>query len=186
MGRVRLLLKKRGNRWTGSGFLGSVGEGLIFASLILAGGGALIIWLASRLVPIPGLSELSYGSGTAFALVIVLASLLLIGLGGLGWTVFRLGTSQERRSAMATACACSWHRHRRLFRRHSEYPTIPRNEHLLSQPGSVLAIRLPLRDQPTWSLLGCFLVLPDVERLGGRGRFHVAPQPVAWARFGGF
>ena len=91
--------KKRGHRRTGSQLAGSVGEGVIFASLLLVGSFALIALITSRVVDIPGISTLNTGSGLWLS-VIGLTSLILIGAGGVIWTLLSAGTSAERRKSI--------------------------------------------------------------------------------------
>jgi len=150
--------KKRGHRRTGSQVAGSVGEGLMFAALLLSGSFALIALLTSRIIEIPGVSTLTTGSGLWLS-VLVLASLILIGAGGLVWTVLQAGTSAERRNAIASRAADIDLLSNRLPEAR-DYPAIPRNENLVNSPGVRLTHRLPCSTSSTWSLLAlAFLCL---------------------------
>ena len=132
--------KKRGHRRTGSALAGSVGEGVVFASMWLVGSFALIALVTSRIVDIPGLSSLNAGSGLWLS-VIVLASLILIGAGGAIWTFVSAGTSTERRRAITDKADIELRS--QLFPDAKKYPSIPHNENLFNSPGIHLAYRLP-------------------------------------------
>ncbi len=143
--------KKRGHRRTGSQVAGSVGEGALFAGLMLGGSAALIGLVTSRLIAIPGLSSLNTGSGLWLS-VVVLASLVLTGTGGLIWTVVHARTSAERRTAIAGRAADLDPLSGGLPLP-NDYPAIPRGETLFDSPGVRLRYRLPCSTSPTWSLL---------------------------------
>ena len=149
--RFQLWQKKRGHRRTGSRLAASVGEGLLFACLLLLGSFALMALVTSRMIDIPGVSTLTTGSGLWLS-VIVLASLILIGGGGLLWTLLHLGTSAERRRAIASRAA-ELELLTQGLPRSGDYPTIPRSEPLIDSPGVHLRYRLPSSTAPTWSLL---------------------------------
>ncbi len=149
--RFQLWQKKRGHRRTGSRIAGSVGEGLLFASMLLGGSFALIALTTSRLVNIPGVSSLNTGSGLWLS-VIVLTSFVLIGAGGLLWNLLTAGTSAERRKALASKAA-ELELLRPQFPDAKDFPTIPLNENLFNSPGVHLTYRLPCSTTPTWNLL---------------------------------
>jgi hypothetical protein len=142
---------------------GNVGEGVAFSGLLLLGACSLVTLTASRFIYIPWLSEQRLTTGVAIAVVVVLASSLLIGIGGLIWIFFRLGVSAERRSAMAQQ-APQLKPPSGFYPPPRDYPTLPRNEELANSPGVHLSFRLPQRSVPTWSVFaaGTFSVMWDV------------------------
>ena len=68
------------------------------------------------------------------------------------WTLFRAGTSQERRKAI-TRKAADIELLSGSFPDAHEFPTIPRSENLFNSPGTHLSYRLPCSTSPTWRLL---------------------------------
>lgn len=190
MGKVRLLLKKRGHRWTGSRILGNVGEGAVFVALLLIGSCSLITLGASRLVYIPWFSDQTLSSGVAVTVILILASLIVIGIGGLIWTALRLSTSVERRSALSRKTP-QLQPGSEFYPPARDYPTIPRNENLVNSQGVHLAYRLPSRSPLTWSLLAAltfslmwsalftvFAVTLVTQFLGGKFLWYLAPVVV--------
>jgi hypothetical protein len=75
-----------------------------------------------------------------------------MGGGGLIWTALRVGTSAERRGAMARQ-ASELDLVHEAVPRHKHYPTIPPFEGLTNSPGVELAYRLPPAQSPGWRLL---------------------------------
>jgi hypothetical protein len=142
--------KKRGQRSTVSSKVGSVGEGLLFAGLLLGGSFAFIVLITSRSVDIPGFSSRTAGTGLWLS-VLVLISLILIGGGGLIWTLLCVGTSVERRKALTSIAEQEIRASRMPVAR--EFPTIPHNSNLVNSPGIHLAYRLPCSTSTTWNLL---------------------------------
>jgi hypothetical protein len=146
----RFVEKKRGRRRTGSNWVGSHGEAIFCASLFLLGTLLLSVIVGTQIMrPEPG--RLALGVGW-WLLVLVTASSTVIGGGGLIWTVLRIGTSIERRSALARQAAESDIVHSAVGRPRN-YPTLPAFHGLVDSPGIELAYRLPSSQTPGWRLL---------------------------------
>ena len=83
--------------------------------------------------------------------MIVPASFILIGGGGLFYRVFAAGKSAERRADLVRRAATLG-----PFdgngRSKSEFPGIPVGKNITNSPGTKLAFRLPLADSSTWTL----------------------------------
>ena len=176
----RLLEKKRGQRRTGSNLIGSVGEALFCGSLFLLGILSLTALIASQVAhPDPGSFAIGVGR---WLLILVMASFVIMGGGGLIWTVLRVGTSAERRGAMARQAADMDLVTGSGPPRPRNYPTVPSFAGLTNSPGIELAYRLPPAESPGWRLLAttifallwngvaCVLLVWAV-------RSHVAFQP---------
>ena len=146
----RLLEKKRGQRRTGSNLLGSVGEALFCGSLFLLGVLSLSATLASQLRH-PDPTSFALGVG-GWLIVLVMSAFVIVGGGGLIWTVLRVGTSAERRSAMARR-ASEIDLTNDVAPRPKNYPTVPSYAGLINSPGIDLAYRLPPSKSPGWRLL---------------------------------
>lgn len=146
----RLLEKKRGARRTGSNLVGTVGEALFFGAMFLLGALALSAIIASQVNhPEPA----SYAIGLGFWLVVlVLGSFTAIGGGGLIWTVLHIGTSAERRNALARQAANLDLLHQAIPHPR-DYPTLPTHDGITNSPGIELAYRLPPSQSPGWRLL---------------------------------
>jgi hypothetical protein len=151
----RIWGKKRGDRRTGSKLLGSVGEALFFAVLFVLGSCALIALVTSYLTRAEDLQPYSSGRGL-WLLVAVLVSLVLIGAVGLIYDILQVGTSAERRSALAKK-ASSIDLLSDAFPSAKDFPTIPRDENLRNSPGVTLAYRLPIARSPAWKLVAAAL-----------------------------
>ena len=86
-----------------------------------------------------------------YLILFVLASFALIGVGGVIYTVLQLGTSAERRAALARNAA-----NLDLIREASlspfDFPTVPRDTDLTNSPGVTLAYRLPVATSPAWKV----------------------------------
>lgn len=156
--RFRLWQKKRGDRRTGSRLLGNLGEILFFAIVFLLGAVSMTgLFVAQFNVSTAQDIRLGFGF---WVMVLVLASFLLIGGGGFLYALLEVGTSAERRSALARRAA-----NLDLLseaRRHSlEYPTLPSDHDLVNSPGIKLAYRLPTTQSPLWQLsaAGIFCLL---------------------------
>lgn len=146
----RIVEKKRGGRRTGSNWLGSVGEAVFCASLFLLGSLLLSLLVGTHLVrPDPG--KFAFGVG-GWLLVLVTASSIVLGGGGLIWAVLGIGTSIERRSAMARQAVDHDIVHSALPRARN-FPTLPAFDGLIDSPGIELAYRLPSSQTPAWQLL---------------------------------
>jgi hypothetical protein len=145
----RLWEKKRGDRRTGSEFVGGLGEGLFFGVLFLLGSLSLAYLVASRFL---GAAPPLYQPGFGFWLmVLVMISFMLIGGTGVVYTVLQVGTSAERRSAMARRAA-DIDLISEAMPSCREYPTIPRDANLTNSPGIRLAYRLPVTHAGPWVL----------------------------------
>jgi hypothetical protein len=145
----RFLEKKRGRRRTGSNLLGSVGEAVFCGTLFLLGTLSLSALIANQVLqPDPGSFALGVGR---WLLIMVMASLVILGGGGLIWTVLRVGTSAERRNVMARQASDI-----DLMPeapRPRNYPTLPPYDGLTNSPGIELSYRLPPTQSPGWRLL---------------------------------
>ncbi len=146
----RFVEKKRGARRTGSNLIGSLGEAIFCGSLFLLGTLLLSVIIATQLVQ-PQPEQFAFGLGR-WLLILVTASSIVLGGGGLIWTVLRVGTSVERRSAMASQAAESDIVNAALPRSRS-FPTLPSLDGLTNSPGVELAYRLPSAQTPGWRLL---------------------------------
>ena len=145
----RLWEKKRGDRRTGSQFVGGLGEALFFAVLFLLGSLSLAYLVAAHFV---GTAAPVYKPGFGFwVMVLVMVSFMLIGGGGVIYAVLQVGTSAERRSAMAQRAA-DMNPISETLPAHREYPTIPRDANLTNSPGVRLAFRLPVTHAGPWVL----------------------------------
>ena len=99
-----------------------------------------------------------YRPGLGFWLVIlVFASLILIGGFGVLLSVANVGTSPERRSAMVRQ-ATDIELLREATPSPHDFPTIPRDVRLTDSPGVILAYRLPAVGQSAWKLAAVALV----------------------------
>jgi hypothetical protein len=146
----RFVEKKRGGRRTGSNLVGSLGEAIFFGSLFLLGTLSLSVLVANQLLePDPGSFSLGVGR---WLFILLMGSLVVIGGGGLIWTALRVGTSAERRSAMARQAADIDIVHEAIPQPRN-YPTIPPLDGLTNSPGIDLAYRLPPAETPGWRLL---------------------------------
>ena len=79
-------------------------------------------------------------------------SFIVIGAGGLIYTVFRWGKSAERRAALAHRAA-----ERDIFGGRSgdpQYPFVPQGADLTNSPGTKLKFRLPMANSPGWAVFG--------------------------------
>lgn len=94
----------------------------------------------------------AYGLWVIF---LVLISLIVIGGIGLIYTLLLMGTSVERRSAMANRAKTL--ELLREARPASTYPSIPNDANLTNSPGVRLAFRLPIEVSPGWWLLATFI-----------------------------
>jgi hypothetical protein len=146
----RFVEKKRGERRTGSNLVGSFGEAIFCSTLFLLGTLLLGVILSTQVVQ-PDASQFKFGYGR-WLVVLVGASSVVLGGVGLIWTVLRVGTSIERRSAMARTAAESDFVHAAAPRPRN-YPTMPPFDGLTNSPGIELAYRLPASQTPGWRLL---------------------------------
>ena len=146
----RFVEKKRGDRRTGSNWLGGLGEAVFFASLFLLGTLLLSVLLGTHMVrPDPDRFALGVGG---WLLVLVTASSIVLGGGGLIWAVLGIGTSVERRHALARHAVDS-DIVRSAVPQSRHYPTLPAFDGLIDSPGIELSYRLPSSQTPAWQLL---------------------------------
>ncbi len=143
----RLWEKKRGDRRTGSPLMGTAGEAIFFAALFLFGSLALAVLVLARPQILVG------QSGTVWLVGIVLASLIFIGLGGFVYTLLLVGTTAERRRALAKR-ATNIDLLADALPSPRDFPTVPRDVNLTNSPGIQLAYRLPIARSPGWQVLG--------------------------------
>lgn len=145
----RLWEKKRGDRRTGSQFVGGLGEALFFGVLFLLGALSLAYLAVSRVVSVtPQLYEPGFGF---WLMVLVMVSFTLLGGSGVVYTVLQVGTSAERRSAMARRAADIDLLGEGVASDH-EFPGIPPDANLTNSPGIRLAYRLPVTHSGPWIL----------------------------------
>jgi len=90
-------------------------------------------------------------SGWLYLLLLIPTSFIVIGIGGLVYTILHWGTSAERRAVIAQQRA-----QKDLFEAADPtdrtFPTIPDDENLTNSPGIRLAYRLPIAMAPGWAL----------------------------------
>jgi len=146
----RFVEKKRGQRRTGSNLVGSLGEAVFYGTLFVLGALSLSALLANQLLdPDPGAFAIGVGK---WLFLLLMASFVLLGGGGLIWAVLRIGISAERRSALANR-AVDLDLVRQTVPRPRNYPTVPPFDGLVNSPGIELAYRLPPTHSPGWQLL---------------------------------
>lgn len=175
----RFVEKKRGERRTGSNLVGSVGEAAFWGAMFLLGTLSLSTLVATEVMSYhPDSFALGLGR---WLLILVMASFVLMGGGGLIWSALRVGTSAERRNVMARQATDIDFIHEAVPRPRN-YPTLPTFDGLTNSPGVDLAFRLPPTQSPGWRLLattifallwngvGCVLTVWAI-------RSHVAGQP---------
>lgn len=102
-------------------------------------------------------------------------SFIVIGGGGLAFSLLNAGKSAERRAVMAQR-ATQIDLFDEMAETRREFPHVPRDTNLTNSPGTTLAYRLPLDSTPTWALLtglgaaatalcvGIFFVLLAIRR----------------------
>jgi hypothetical protein len=145
----RLWEKKRGDRRTGSEFVGGLGEALFFGVLFLLGALSLAYVAVAHVASVtPQLYQPGFGF---WLMVLVMISFTLLGGSGVVFTVLQVGTSAERRSAM-TSRAAGLDLISEALPSDREYPTIPRDANLTNSPGIRLAYRLPVTHSGPWIL----------------------------------
>jgi hypothetical protein len=174
----RFVEKKRGRRRTGSNVVGGVGEAAFFGGLFLMGTLSLSALIANQILePDPGSFALGVGR---WLLIIVMASLVVIGGASLIRTVLRVGTSAERRNVMVRQAADIDLAPESP--RPRNFPTLPPFEGLTNSPGTELSYRLPPTQSPGWRLLATTIFmmlwvsvvcLLTVVAISG----HIARQP---------
>lgn len=146
----RLWEKKRGERRTGSRLLGGLGEALFSGALFVLGCASLTSVVASLWRPGAEGDMLTPGFGFWVA-VLVSGSLVVIGGLGAVYTVLQVGTSPERRAAIARRAEQMDILHEAPLQR-DQFPTVPHDANLTNSPGTVLAFRLPTTHNSAWRL----------------------------------
>ncbi|MGE0758426.1 MAG: hypothetical protein AB7F89_02205 [Pirellulaceae bacterium] len=175
----RLWVKKRGDRRTGSRLAGGLGEAVFFGLMFLLGSASLAGLITDQVLH-AGASFVSPGFGF-WVLVLALSSFILIGGGGVVYTVMHVGTSAERRSALARQAAkINPLQDFRSLR--DAFPHIPVGENLINSPGVTLAYRLPVAQSPAGRLFAAmvlFLVLTGITSVLGMiaVQEHLAARP---------
>ncbi|MBX3411818.1 MAG: DUF3592 domain-containing protein [Pirellulales bacterium] len=92
-----------------------------------------------------------YSWGSWLMLLLPL-SFVVVGGGGLAYTLLNAGKSAERRAAPGRISS-SLDFLDTLRDTASDYPFVPRDTNLTNSPGTTLAFRLPLETAPTWALV---------------------------------
>jgi hypothetical protein len=154
--RFRIWEKKRGDRRTGSPLVGTAGEAAFFGALLLFGS----IALAALLTPQRLTADDDAWTVWIWVVGIVLTSLICIGLGGFVYTLLLVGTTAERRRALAKR-ATDIDLLAEALPSPRMYPSVPRDVNLTNSPGIKLAYRLPITRSPSWKLftVGMFSLL---------------------------
>jgi hypothetical protein len=154
--RFRLWEKKRGNRRTGSKLWGSAGEALFFAALFLFGS----ISLTALVTTETSVDAWASWESWLWLVGLVLVSLVFIGAGGTIWSILMVGTTAERRRALAKR-ATDIDLLTDSLPSPREFPNVPRDVNLRNSPGIKLSYRLPITPSPGWKLLavGVFSLL---------------------------
>jgi hypothetical protein len=145
--RFRIWEKKRGDRRTGSPLVGTAGEAAFFGALFLFGSIALAALLTTR----PLTADNDARTVWVWVVGFVLCSLIVVGLVGFVYTLLLVGTTAERRRALAKRATdidllAEALPSPRLF------PNVPRDVNLTNSPGIKLAYRLPITRSPSWKL----------------------------------
>jgi hypothetical protein len=113
--------------------------------------------------PDPGSFALGVGRWLG---ILVMASFVIIGGGGLIWAVLRIGTSAERRGALARQ-ASEIDLVQDAAPRPKHLPAIPSYEGLTNSPGVELAYRLPPSQSPGWRLMATTIFAWSWLAVGG-------------------
>jgi hypothetical protein len=144
--RLRLFVKKRGTRRTGTRWAGKVAEGILFA--VLLGIGAFALY---RLIAYVSITE-GAGWWPWFAMVIP-AALIVFGTVELLRLLWQSSASTERRAA-AVQKATDWELPGADSRlKGPSLPAVPAIDAVTDSPGVRLAHRLPMDAASNWVLL---------------------------------
>jgi len=141
--------KKRGTRRTGSKLVGTVGEVVFSGTLFVLGAVSLAALIASQSMVASPRFQPGFGF---WVMVLVLGSFILLGGGGLIWTVLNVRASAERRSALAKKAA-KIDLTGRTDRARRPLPCVPSQANLTNSPGVKLRYRLPVVQSPAWRLV---------------------------------
>jgi hypothetical protein len=141
--RLRLFVKKRGNRRTSTPWQGKVAEGLLFVGLIAIGAYGLY-WLVEHVR-----SAVDAGWWPWFAMVIP-AALIVFGSVELVQLLWHSSASSERRAAVVQK-ATDWDLPGAEVRpNRSALPTVPAIGTVTDSPGVRLSYRLPVDSSTGW------------------------------------
>jgi hypothetical protein len=140
--RLRLLLKKRGTRRTGSRRLATLGEGVIDGALLVIGA-AGVYWLAANVL----LSTDSDAGWWAWLVIVIPIALMVYGGAALGILLWQSVASTERR-AMVVQKAIDWE----LLGAEANAgpPSVPAVGAVTDSPGVRLTYRLPIDAASGW------------------------------------
>jgi hypothetical protein len=94
-------------------------------------------------------------SGWMYLLLLVPVSFIVIGGGGLVYTLWHWGASAERRSSLAQRASKIDLLNEPVSER-NDYPQVPSDTDWKSSPGTKLAYRLPIGSAPGWQLFAVF------------------------------
>lgn len=131
--------------------VGGVGEALFSGSLFVLGVAGLAGTLADRLWGVGDKVPLTFGFGF-WVVMLVSASLTVIGGVGFVLSVLHVGASRERRAALARRAESMDILHEAPEQR-ERFPSVPHDTNLTNSPGTMLAYRLPTAHTTAWSLL---------------------------------
>jgi hypothetical protein len=152
--KLRYFEKKRGNRRTGSKTVGSAGEAIFFAILLLLGCGGMVALVVFLVAPEWRVNrEFIWWT---WLVLIIPVSFVIIGGGGVLYSVLHWGKSAERRAAMARRA-----QQRDLLGTNGpsrrKFPNVPDDSDIVNSPGTRLRFRLPIGTSPGWALFGVLL-----------------------------
>ncbi len=154
----RFFGKKRGHRRTGSQAWAAFGEGLFYASLVVAAllFGGLLVFGAVGLSPAesePPAADRLHGWWMWLLALLIPGALLSFGGFGLTRVIRSWGKSQERRAASAglpELLDAMGHAPDEA----PGHPGVPTCDDLVNSPGTILRYRLPIESPESWTLLG--------------------------------
>lgn len=103
---------------------------------------------------------------SAWLMLLLPVSFLVVGGGGVAYTLVYWGKSTERRAALAGRAAAldPFDRKRAPT---AAYPFVPDQAHLTDSPGTTLAYRLPINTAPIWGLAAALSTAAAGVLLGG-------------------
>jgi len=147
--KFRIWQKKRGRRRTGSPTAATFGEAAIYAGMLMAAVAALGAVIADRVLAPADARLPLMGFWVATVVIGLLAG---IGATGLISRLWLMRTSAERRGALAQKAAGIDLLADQLPSTR-DFPSIPRDEHLINSPGTNLKYRLPRSSTLPWEFL---------------------------------
>lgn len=142
--RLRLFVKKRGTRRTGTRWFGAVGEAVVDAALLVIGAVGLY-WLVAGVL----LGEEGSQSWWPWLVMIIPVVLVVYGAVGLVTIAWQNVASSERRAA-AVRRATDWELFGVTEKGHPPLPTVPPFDVVTDSPGVRLAYRLPIDAASGW------------------------------------